>query len=132
MPFRTIHDAKEPLGFLLANQVGERLLFCTDSAYVPHRFRDLNVIAVECNFEAEVLKRNIESGLVHPDVGKGLWGRHMSLETVKRFLDANDLSKVQEIHLLHLSDHNSDAARFKQEIQKETGKPVYLLFILGQ
>lgn len=126
MPFRTIHDAREPLGFLLANQAGERLLFCTDSACVPHRFRGLVVIAVEVSFESELLKQNIESGLVHPDVGKGLWGRHMSLETAKRFFAANDMSKVQEIHLLHLSDHNSDADRFKQEIQKQTGRPVYI------
>jgi hypothetical protein len=41
-------------------------------------------------------------------------------------MQANDLSKVQEIWLLHLSDGNSDADRFKREIQELTGKPVYV------
>jgi hypothetical protein len=50
----------------------------------------------------------------------------MSLETCKGFLRANDLSRVQEIWLLHLSDANSDAARFKREIQELTGKVVYV------
>jgi hypothetical protein len=48
----------------------------------------------------------------------------MNLQTVKGFLQANDLSRVQEIHLLHLSAANSDGVLFKREIQKTTGKPV--------
>jgi phosphoribosyl 1,2-cyclic phosphodiesterase len=51
---------------------------------------------------------------------------HFSLDNVKEFLRANDLSKVKEIHLLHLSDGNSDEARFKREIQELTGKPVFI------
>jgi hypothetical protein len=51
---------------------------------------------------------------------------HFSLENVKRFLQANDLSRVQEIWLLHLSDGNSDETRFKREIQELTGKPVII------
>ena len=42
------------------------------------------------------------------------------------FLRANDLSRVKEIHLLHLSDRNSSANCFKKEIQSLTGKPVYV------
>ena len=42
------------------------------------------------------------------------------------FLRANDLSRVKEIHLLHLSDENSNAERFKREIQEISGKPVYV------
>ena len=46
------------------------------------------------------------------------------MANVKEFLRANDLSKVEEIHLLHLSDGNSDEARFKREIQELTGRVV--------
>ena len=56
----------------------------------------------------------------------GVLRSHFSLENVKEFLQANDLSKVQEIWLLHLSDGNSDAERFKREIQELTGKVVYI------
>jgi hypothetical protein len=41
-------------------------------------------------------------------------------------LKANDLSKVQEIWLLHLSEQNSCEKRFKEEVQKITGKPTYI------
>lgn len=125
LPFPVPHDV-ENVGFLVVGGKKEKLLYLTDCHYSPFRFAGLNVLCIECNFESELLQQNIESGLVHPDVGKGLWGRHMSLETVKRFLDANDLSRVQEIHLLHLSDQNSDARKFQAEIEKQTGRPVYI------
>ena len=35
-----------------------------------------------------------------------------------------DLTKCQDIRLLHLSDENSDAAMFKQAVQAATGKYV--------
>jgi ribonuclease BN (tRNA processing enzyme) len=50
----------------------------------------------------------------------------MSLETCKEFLQANDLSQVKDIALIHLSDSNSDAERFKREDEGLTGKPTYI------
>ena len=50
----------------------------------------------------------------------------MSLDTVKEFLSENDLNKVQQIYLLHLSNNNSDTALFKDAIQRQTGAEVYV------
>ncbi len=126
LPFQTQHDAVEPLGFLLANRAGDKLLYATDTYYVRYKFRDLTHILVECNYAADILKANVEAGLVPPALKKRILKSHFSLENVKEFLKANDLSVVQEIWLLHLSDGNSDANRFKREIQELTGKPVYI------
>ena len=49
----------------------------------------------------------------------------MELETAKAVLMAQDLSGVQSIILTHLSDQNSDEARFMDEIKAITGKPMY-------
>lgn len=126
LPFETQHDATEPLGFLLANQAGDKLLFATDTYYIKYRFQGLTHIMVECNHSYDILDRNVESGVLSLAMKKRLMQSHFSLENVKEFFKANDLSKVQEIHLLHLSDGNSDAERFKREIQALTGKPVYI------
>lgn len=126
VPFAVIHDAAEPMGFLIATQASDKLVFATDTHYIQPRFQGLTHIAVECNFGADLLRQNTDAGLVHPDVAKRLWARHMSIAEVRRFLQAQDLRTVQEIHLLHLSDHNSDAESFQAEIERLTGKPVYV------
>ena len=74
----------------------------------------------------EILNKNIEEGLVHPVLANRLLKSHFNLENVKEFLKATDLVKVKDIVLLHLSDGNSNAAEFKEEIQRLTGKPVYI------
>lgn len=126
LPFKTQHDAAEPLGFLLASKNGGKLLFSTDTFYVKYRFQGLTHIMVECNYAADILQRNVEAGLVPMALKNRLLTSHFSLENVKEFLRANDLSQVREIWLLHLSDGNSDEERFKREVMGLTGKPVYI------
>lgn len=126
LPFDVQHDVSEPLGFLLANQDGEKLLFATDTYYIKYRFQGLTHIMVECNYSMKVLNENIASGRVPTVMKKRLMKSHFSLENLKEFFLSNDLSKVQEIWLLHLSETNSDERFFKEEIQKVTGKMVYV------
>lgn len=126
LPFDVEHDVAEPFGYLVMNEQGEKLLFATDTYYVKYRFTGLTHIMVECNYSMEILNENIDSGRVHGWMKKRLVKSHFSLENVMEFLKANDLSKVQEIHLLHLSDTNSDEKAFKNSVQALTGKTVYV------
>mgnify|MGYP001479939702 CR=1 FL=1 len=126
LPFETQHDAQEPLGFLLANQAGDKMLYATDTYYIRYRFQGLTHIAVECNYSLDILRANVEAGTVDANLKNRILKSHFSLENVKKFLQANDLSKVQEIWLLHLSEQNSCEKRFKEEVQKITGKPTYI------
>lgn len=125
LPFATEHDAKEPLGFLLASG-GEKLLFATDTCYIRYTFKGLTHLMLECNHSAASLQANVAAGVVSPVLKSRLIQSHFSLDNVKEFLGANDLSLVQEIHLLHLSDGNSDAVLFKREIEALTGKMVFI------
>lgn len=81
---------------------------------------------VECNYSINILNQNIAAGRVPTVMKHRLLRSHFSLENVKDFIRANDMRKVQEIHLLHLSDNNSDEALFKREIMALTGKQVYV------
>ncbi|MGG0718716.1 MBL fold metallo-hydrolase [Robertmurraya massiliosenegalensis] len=126
LPFDVQHDVSEPLGFLLVNQEGEKLLFATDTYYIKYKFQGLTHIMVECNYSREILIQNIIDGRLPKVMKKRLEQSHFSLENVKEFFLANDLSKVQEIWLLHLSDSNSDEELFKKEIMQLTGKLVFI------
>lgn len=123
LPFDAVHDAAEPLGFLLGSPEG-KALFLTDSAYCKYRFKGLTHIFIECNNSIEIMRRNVADGSLDPALKHRLLCNHMSLERLIVMLKANDLRAVREIHLLHLSDENSDEDMFKREIMRHTGKPV--------
>jgi phosphoribosyl 1,2-cyclic phosphodiesterase len=124
-PLDARHDCAEPLGFLVVTEE-EKLLFATDTFYLKDTFAGLTRIMIECNYDAATLEENIASGYVEANRRDRLLQSHMSLETCKATLQANDLSQVSEIHLIHLSFKNADAERFKREIQRLTGKRVII------
>lgn len=124
-PFDAVHDAPGTFGYVIEN--GEdRLLFLTDSAYCKYEAPGLTHIAIECNFDPEIMRDNARSGSIHTQRYTRTTQTHMSIDRLVEWLNANDLSKVQEIRLLHLSDVNSNAEDFKTRLQKETGKLVYI------
>lgn len=119
--FNVQHDAKEPLGYLIYSEVTkEKLLFATDTFYIQSKFAKLNYIMIECNYAKDIIDKNNMNTMVK----SRLYSSHFELGNVKEFLKMNDLSKVKEIYLMHLSDGNSDEQRFKREIMALTGKPV--------
>jgi len=123
MPFNLVHDAAEPLGFLVSAG-DEKLLYATDTAYIPYVFQGLTHIMVECNHSLEIINEEIKEGALSPLMKHRLMTSHMNLETFKRFIEANDMDRVQEIWLMHLSDARSDAEQFRAEVQGITGKVV--------
>ncbi len=126
LPFHVIHDAAEPMGFLIDTGYEERLLFLTDTGFSPFRFAGLTHMLVECNYRDEDLWAAIEEGRTHESQLRRLLDNHMSEETLVQLLLANDLRRMKEIHLIHLSDNNSDEAGMKERIQRVAGCPVYV------
>lgn len=127
LPFDVEHDAPEPLGFLFTSiETGEKLLYFTDTYYIKYRFQGLTHIMAECNYDKDSLQRSVDAGYIPLELVPRLMKSHMSLEHFLDLLRANDLRKVRQIYLLHLSDNNSDEIRFKEEVQKLTGAEVYV------
>ena len=123
-PFDAVHDCEGTLGFVIDSPHGDRLLYLTDSAYSRVTFPGLTRIAVECNHSMELLKANALEGKIDRARFSRTAKNHMSLERLVDLLKANDLSKVERITLLHLSDANSDEVEFKDAVQRATGIPV--------
>jgi len=123
MPFKVEHDAAQPLGFLIYHPECGKILFLTDTFYSEYIFPGLNHIIVEANYCEHILAEN---KTLHPSVRRRIITNHMSIRTCKELLSANDLSKVRNIILIHLSDSNSNAKQFKEEIIAHTGKQVFI------
>lgn len=126
MPFKIEHDVAEPLGFIINHTECGNVLFITDSYYVKDTFKNIHNIIIEANFSQEIIEERVRNGASPDFLRNRIFKSHMSIETCKKTLLANDLSKVQNIVLIHLSDGNSNAAQFKQIIQAATGKRVYV------
>lgn len=125
MPFDTQHDCSEPFGFLIQSRK-DKLLFATDTYYLKYKFPGLTKIMIECNYSKTILDENIKNGSCPEVIRNRIVKSHFEIENLKDFFRANDLSKVQEIYLIHISSGNGDPELFKNEIQKITGKPVYV------
>jgi len=126
MPFDIEHDAKEPLGFLIETPSKRRVLFATDTYYIRYKFTGITHLMIECNYDLDILEDNFLSRKIDKKQRLRIITSHFELSNVKQFLQSNDLSKLQEVHLLHLSDRNSDAEQFKREIQAIVGVPTYI------
>lgn len=128
MPFDIQHDVKEPVGFLIYHVECGNVLFLTDSYYCKYNFSsiELHNIIIEANYCQGILDAKVQAGSNLKFLRDRVIKSHMSLNTCKEMLAANNLSQVNNIVLIHLSDGNSDAARFKKEVEEQTGKQVYV------
>lgn len=126
LPFDVKHDAAEPLGFLIHHPECGTVLFATDTYYLPYTFAGLNNVLIECNYRHDLLEKNIEAGRIPAALRDRTLESHMSFDTCKEALLVNDLSKVNNIVLIHLSDGNSNAEEFRNDIHKATGKTVWV------
>ena len=124
LPFQQNYDTT---GFLLTSAAtGEKLLYFTDTYFVRYRFTGLTHIMAECNYSKEGLEHSVREGYIPIERVPRLMKSHMSLEHLLEMLRANDLRKVRQIYLLHLSADNSEEDRFRREVQRLTGAEVYV------
>lgn len=126
IPFDVKHDAQKPVGFLIDHPETGTILFVTDTYYVEKRFRGLNNIIVECNYSQQILDDRLAAGATPDFLRNRIFKSHMNLDTCKDLLNANNITAVNNIVLIHLSDSNSNAKQFKDAIIACTGKNVHV------
>lgn len=122
LPFEGRHDIP-CLGYQVSD--GEdTLVFATDTGYCRYTFPGMTILMIEANFSEKILWENCDKGHIDRKRANRVFANHMSIERVVEMLKANDLSKLREVRLLHLSDSNSNEALFKRMIQEVAGVPV--------
>ncbi|MFS0878079.1 MBL fold metallo-hydrolase [Solibacillus isronensis] len=127
LPFEVSHDVNEPVGFLIQSDNGKKMVFFTDTYYCKFNFSGVHLYCVECNYDALTIEENVASGKLHPAQRKRVLKSHMSLENLTNFFKVSDLSKCEEIFLLHLSDRNANRERIFNEVAKVTGKQITIV-----
>ncbi len=124
LPFPVVHDVPA-LGFLIAGE-GSKIVYISDSAYSPYRFKNVSHYLIEVNYDRQTLRENLARGVIDSHLYKRLLRTHMGLETAVEMLKANDLSRVEEVRVIHLSQGNANEERIKRVLMEATGKPVFI------
>lgn len=122
--FSVSHDI-DCLGFKIDHKESGRIVFVTDSNYIPALFERVNYFLVECNFSSEIIEERINN---NPNFyfNKRTINTHLEINTLRDYFKIADMTRVEGIIMLHLSDLNSNAAKFKKEIMEATGCPVHI------
>ncbi|MEX6691225.1 MBL fold metallo-hydrolase [Danxiaibacter flavus] len=124
--FDVNHDVRQPVGFIINHEETGNVLFLTDTYYVSNKFKNIHNILIEANYCLDIIRRKVDEGRLKDFLKDRVIQSHMSIDTCRNTLLANDLSKVNNIVLIHLSDSNSNAAEFQQKISRATGKTVHI------
>lgn len=126
MPFEINHDAEEPFGFLINHIETGMVLFLTDTSHCNFKFPGLNNIILETNYCEDIIEQKLKSDGSNLFLRNRVLKSHMSVQTAEELLKSNDLSAVNNIVLIHLSDSNSDEIGFRTRIERTTGKMVHV------
>ena len=125
MPFRTWHDAEEPLGFLIYSRVdGERLVFATDTVNLGHTFPGVNLLALEANYDKDILSRCEK---MPEKVRYRVTNSHMEIGTLCQYLETLDLSACRTLYLLHLSNAASNEGNFIERVRRVVPPNVHVI-----
>lgn len=111
-PFELVHSVP-CLGFYIKHPDIGKLLFITDTEYVPQSFKSLGInhILIEANYSKELLNRD-KANSNHVLTG------HMEIGTTLQAISTNDNPFLINVVLLHLSDSNSDSEQFLQKTKE--------------
>lgn len=123
LPFSVKHDVP-CLGFLIEHKECGKVLFLTDTYYCEYTFAGLNNIIIEANYCKNIIDKRFGADSGKEFLRNRILKSHFSIQNCKDMLAANDLSKVNNIVLIHLSDGNSNEAQFYNEVYEQTGKNV--------
>lgn len=122
MPFKTFHDAAEPLGYVLRSAIdGDVLVWATDTVNLRYTFPGVNLLAIEANYDLALLER---SDKLPDKTKKRITNTHMELGTLLDILRGMDLSQCKHIYLLHLSAAMSREQYFAEKVRRAAGRGI--------
>lgn len=124
--FPVKHDVPN-LGFVISDG-DDSMLFAIDTPNIKQSFDDaFQIIALSCNYDRDILQQRVESGEMNEAGAKRLIQAHMEWKNTKRYItEFCNLSKCEQIHLLHMSTLNLNKEAVRQDIEDATFVPTFI------
>lgn len=112
--FDTNHDAAHPVGYFISHPEMGKLLFITDTAEIKNKFKGVNHLLIEANYDPDHPRFNTLSESYIQRVRLA----HLSIKQAEDFIRYNieDRWHLATVTLLHLSSRHADRQDFKKRI----------------
>lgn len=114
--FELVHNVPNN-AFIIDTIDGIRILYCTDTVYIPKRVKGVHYAIIECNHDYDCMIDNAVEDIFSMSHHEN----HQSLETCIDYLKQIYSVSLQHIILWHLSKNNIDADIAKQRVKDELG-----------
>lgn len=124
LPFDLVHDVTNTGWLCQSRATGEKLVYVTDTMYLPYKFNGITHWMIECNNDLNTMEDNVAEGRLDRGLKHRIQRSHMNIDTLLGVFEANDMAQAEQIYLLHLSDANSQEAEFLDKVIKATGAQV--------
>lgn len=107
--FEAVHNVP-CVGYLIEHEEIGRMIYVTDTEYVPFRFKGLSTMLIEMNYSDEYIDRN---AVKFRHVLQGHLGKQTALDCIR----ANMSENLVHIILCHLSPDGSNEVEFKEAVK---------------
>lgn len=100
-PFKIIHDAAEPFGFLLQNEIMETITFIPETGTLKNFRVNSDFYILEVNYCEYDIKKALEEGKINEALYKRITSRrgHLSLESALEFVETKPNAKFLFHHM---------------------------------
>lgn len=110
-PLDLIHNANEPLGFVIS-YMGIKTFFATDTCAIPYRIRGINHFIIEANHDSRLM----DDSIVSVNSSKN----HMNINNAIDFIENNNFGITESVTMIHLSSRNANPEDFILKMSKVT------------
>lgn len=114
--FELVHNADNN-AFIVDTSDGIRLLYCTDTEYIPKKVKGVNYAIIECNHDFDYMIDNA----INDSFSMSHHENHQSLTNCIDYLKAIYSTSLQCVILWHLSDTNINEENALKKVKKELG-----------
>ena len=121
LPFRSSHDAKEPVGFVVSDRNGNRFGLATDMGSFTQEAAEAlagcDLIGLECNHDLKMLETGPYPWFLKQRIASARG--HLSNADAARALESVATDRLREVHALHLSRTNNTRELACQAVQQQ-------------
>lgn len=114
--FELIHNVPNN-AFIIDTIDGIRILYCTDTEYIPKRVKGVHYAIVECNHDSDYMIDKAMEDIY----SMSHYENHQSIDRCLEYLKAIYSINLQGIILWHMSSSNIDSNKAKKKVQEELG-----------